>query len=304
MDENIKTVAKSLAKDIGAAQSSLDVVKDNTNTAPSETAQLAKQITQNVQENIQALNEVKAVASSQNIDQTVTEVQNTIELAENASLAVLIDSAQNDKVNEDIISKDEVKEILNNKINRTSDKIQEMSKKVDAIDATEVEKNETSTEVKKVVTELAERSTEAQKILGDAKQLLASGSLSKTLDKVKESTEIADKSKELLVKAENADSVNNAAAKDAATIDSSTSTKGTIKGQGIMSSGTKNIIKDEDTFDYTKSSSSTETTPNILNYAPMGGPLNQTASYTEEYLPEDIDKESDSQNQPSVNNQK
>jgi len=89
--EYINTVVKSLKQNISAAQTSLDIVKEREKeNQNSDTIKLTKELTENVSQNIDDLEEVKAIVSIKEVKAVVTQVQNELEKVEDDSLKDLI----------------------------------------------------------------------------------------------------------------------------------------------------------------------------------------------------------------------
>lgn len=196
----INTVVSSLEQDISAAASSLEIINE-TNKESGKVLELAKKITQTINENIGDLDQVKEIASLEGVDESVSEVQSNIEESGNSSLEVLIKEAESLQGDEEVISTDELKQIIYNKIERTSGKINGIYEVIKGINPDEIviykeEFRVGTTDIKiqlnveEVINEAVEKLTGAQEILNQAKLSLEAGSLSEALEKVKKSNEI------------------------------------------------------------------------------------------------------------------
>lgn len=253
---NLKKVVKSLEQNISAVKDNLEIVKDEAKK-PEETAKLAKEVNQKTTETINDLEKVKETMDTKEVDKTVGEAQEQVEAVAVASLEVLVENSAEPQVSNQVISKNEVKDIINGTIERENNKISKIEDKVEVANA----EKPTATD-KKELTEVTENSTKSHEILKEAQAFLDDDLLKEALDKVKESKEKTEVSQKVVSKLEEA--------AEAASVENATTTPGAIINQNTINSG--------------KISTATkETTPEILdqvNYSPLGGRVTQTATDT------------------------
>ncbi len=202
----IKTVAASLKQNINEAKTSLEAIKETAPEEPEEMVKLAKVITEKTQETIEGLEKVKETGLSDNVDKTVTEAQTAVEEAQSASLEVLVKGVAEQTVSEEIVSKDQVKDLLNTTIERENKKIEQISQSVSQVKPTEMV-NGSEVEKKVDVDKLAEvtqKSKVSKEILKDAEQLLEADKLAEAFSQVQTSSEINKESKSVVAKVEDA----------------------------------------------------------------------------------------------------
>jgi len=232
--EHINTVVKSLKNDINAVQTSLEIVKGD-KKEPQKAVILAKEITDNVNKTIEDLDEVKKIAFDENIvdvKQTVDDAQSAIEDVEDESIKVLIEEVTNKKASsaeaaenaaqnnteenqagvknetvpagnkdaKEIISEDELKQIITKKVERTDKKIQEVKEIVQNITLASASSTTATAADLKEVSEAAENPAKAEVKLIEAKSLIEEGQLSEAMVKVQESKQITKESKEVVEK--------------------------------------------------------------------------------------------------------
>ena len=253
---NLKIVVKSLEQNINAVKDNLEIVKDEAKN-PEETAKLAKEVNQKTTETIDDLEKVKETMNSKEVDKTVGEAQEKVEAVAVASLEVLVENSAEPQVSDQVISKNEVKDIINSTIERESNKINKIEDKVEVANG----EKPTATD-KEELSQVTANSTKSHEILKEAQTLLAGDLLKEALDKVKESKEKTGVSQKVVSKLEDAAGT--------ATANNATTTPDAIINQDKTTSGKTGT-------------GTSETTPeviDILNYAPLGGPISQSATDT------------------------
>jgi len=262
--ENINTVVKSMEQNISAANNTLQIASESDKNSES-TAKLAKEINKNVSANIKDLDKVKEI-SSEAVGEVVDEALDELEKAEDTSIKVLIDQVQqtNEEGQSDsseVVSKEEVKEILNVKIQRTDEKLQKIGEKVKVVGPEQqiggpiVDKSD--------VNQVKENSEAAQVILEEVKVLVNDNMLSEALEKFQETSKITKESEKTISKIEKV--ANEVIKETASTSTDKGGVKGIIELEGEDSSEVIDL-KIED----------------ILNYAPLGGEIIQSATQTPE----------------------
>ncbi|MBU1130583.1 hypothetical protein KJ840_00400 [Patescibacteria group bacterium] len=275
-DGLINTVINSLEQNISAAGNSLGMVDEAKNT--DQAVELAQEITANINNNLQGLEEVKDIASSDSVNKNVFGVQSAMEGVENSSIEVLIQKLANQEANGQFISEEKVKEIVNNKIERTAEKISAKEQAVKNIDLNKVvivKEDRIGTtyisiklDIKKIVSQAVEKLAEAPKLLEEAKSLLAGNLLSESMGKIKEVEAIIKETEEIIAPITGVSEEDALEAAD----------EGDIVGDKTDNSIANPVNNDS-------ASSTPEITPEvmeqILNYAPLGGEITYSASYTE-----------------------
>ncbi len=280
--ENINTVVKSLEQNISAANNSLEIVKESEKDHQG-TVELAKEFTKNISDNIEDLNEVKE--ASKEVKEAVEEAVEEMEKAEESSIQILIDEVENkpalpeegEEIIYEVISEEEVKEILNNKIERTDKNLKEIEEEIEVpsqeqepLLPEETVENIDSEETV-AIQEVKENSEEAQVKVEEVKVLINDGMLSEALEKIQETNKINEESKETIAKIEDVSDQEidiEAVSEDGVHIfDEEGSVEGVIEfGEGI-NENTPEII---------------EFNIDSVNYAPLGGEIIQSATQTPE----------------------
>jgi hypothetical protein len=311
--EHINTVVKSLKNDINAVQTSLEIVKED-KKEPQKAVILAKEITNNINKTIEDLDEVKKNASDAKIvdvKQTVDDAQSAIEDVEEESIKVLIEEVDNqkksktikdeeaketqeaedqdnngeqvkadkeidliEKYEKEIISEDELKEIITKKIERNDKRIQEVREIVESITLESASSSvATPADIKKV-SDIAEQPAKAEVKLIEAKSLIEEGQLSEAMVKVQESKQITKESKQVVEKIKET--------QDKATAENNEKNQQTQPAEGIKLDEVKKS-------DQATSSTSTETTPEIIEEAKLNSSAEPAESAGEVEAPVDED---------------
>jgi len=271
-DSSIDSAIKSMEKDINAAQDSLAIINASKEQGE-ETAVLAKEITNSVKENMQALDQVQQIVGSEGVDATVAEAKNTMEEAESASLEFLLSSGTA------VISEDELKEIINNKIQRATEKINQLNAVIAGVDLNKVIivkevslgtlNIKTRLNIAEVVNQAQSKANEAQNALDQAKSTLTENDFSGVLEDIKASYELFNQAKRELAKVLEKEEISE---EESATPESS------------LESSNDNNESGKSTFDQPGSSgasSTSETTPEALNQPVGAGNVVRSAANLE-----------------------
>ncbi|MFA6304941.1 MAG: hypothetical protein WCV73_00435 [Patescibacteria group bacterium] len=275
--QHINKIVKYLEGNIAGAANSLAIAKEDSGQdqqEKSEVTQLALQITQNGQEAVKSLEQIKVSVPTQDVNKTVSEAQSVIEATGVASLEVAVNQIQNQPIEGQSGAADQVKDVLSEVINHAQENINQLGAQAEQVglaDSLATKKDDPKkVEVKalnKELTDAVENSGKAQVILDEAKGLLNNDNLTGALEKVKASNVIAKQSKDIVSKIGDISVINDALLQSATT-----------------SSSTINLLKvgapKVPTVNVKDSTSSLETTLPIIN--PKGVKVNPSLIFSEQ----------------------
>jgi len=209
-EEGISAILKSMEKNISAAQSSLSIIQENKDKS-TETLELAKEISEKANESLKDLDEVKDIISLKGVKNSVAEAKSAIEKAEDVSLEVLIKEA-NGAEKTLVISQDELKTLINHKLERTVEKTEALKQIIAKVDLNQViiaqeitqgtTKISIQLNIQEVVSEAKGMINQAEAALIIAQESLNKEEFTLTLNKIKEASEAIQKAKDVLVKVE------------------------------------------------------------------------------------------------------
>src|SRR3989344_5225299 len=175
-------------KHVGKRQAEAVKISHKSTISETEKAGNLKIVVKSLEQNINAvkddLEKVKETMNSKEVDKTVGEAQEKVEAVAVASLEVLVENSAEPQVSDQVISKNEVKDIINSTIERESNKINKIEDKVEVANG----EKPTATD-KEELSQVTANSTKSHEILKEAQTLLAGDLLKEALDKVKESKE-------------------------------------------------------------------------------------------------------------------
>jgi len=221
---NIATVVLSLQKNQTSVGNTLDTIEASaTKGDKSETVALAAQtVAKNSQQAIETLETVKQV-SDPNLAAAVNKATATVEEVQDVSLKILADNVTeivaasttpavspltpiNDLQSDTAIHPEELKNIINKKIERVDQKIKDVTDKLDASlasDNVSTTTVQTST-AKGLIVDLKNTSAAAQQKLNEAKEDLNNGSVVTALNKINQTTDLVKASVKVINAAETA----------------------------------------------------------------------------------------------------
>lgn len=202
----INKVVKNLKKDITAAQNSLEVAdKEDDNVGAVVAA--AVQINEGAIQASQALNQAASQVNSEETLQTVNEVVEVTENVQNNTTGLIVDKKVSGQVDDDIVTTEQVKQIVVNNINTIEDKIKTVEEKVSQIEPITIAEAINQVSDTKLdalreqdVTDVINKKEEAKQVLEEARKLVNETSLSEAVAKTQESKELTMETEKVLNK--------------------------------------------------------------------------------------------------------
>jgi hypothetical protein len=181
--ENIKKTLESYTKNIEAASGNLEDLK---NTKSANAVKVASLVNQQFEQYSEALKQDKAATTEVIDEATIDEAISASEEASNKAIDIIITQQQSDST---AVTAEEVQNLVNNRISKVKAEIEALDQRIDEVGVTL--KREADEDNPNQVLEQANIKTEAAKEnLTQAEELLKSGDVVGSLQKVKEINEI------------------------------------------------------------------------------------------------------------------
>ena len=197
-EKHLNTVVTKLKQDLEAASASLDIVQ--TQSDNSAVNSLAKQLTENSKDTVDALNQVMIGSETSGVDKKVVkDAIATTEDVEDNALDLLLENNLSE-IDGMQLSADEISVLVNDKIKRTEEKVEKIAEVINQIEAESLattgnEPTSTSTED---IINLKAKVQEATNYITEAKNLAATNAFKEALLKVKNSNQIIKEIDDLL----------------------------------------------------------------------------------------------------------